>query len=675
MSFSDNAMGLSFQGVTVPSCEQIEMIQPYVTHILRVASGAGGQTAWRAEARGVMKMILSHERFEDAHLFMSLLHTAKAEMVDNVCANLLMSAYKKRNCLSQVLLVFSQLRALWQPDLVSFNIAVDACGKAKQVIGAHSGPRCADIVHALPADVSSFVPHVLPQVQLAFTFLEEMRAAGLSPTVNTYTSLIDACGKTGDLDNAELFLGMMMGEGVRPNACTFTTLIQACCRSQYLERAFGFLRMLVECESIQADSDGLQTRNRTNGGINAIVDKTPYTTFIKSCLDLRAVETAFDGLGLMLNHRVGPQMLRPDFTLLREVMDVCLITHRLDLMLDGFKAHRIWGFSPHHGHVLRFLRACMPLGLLNYIHEVIMMAKERNWPIMKGIEPKDDGVLCSLFDQAVRIGYVKLAFLVLAICGRDRRNAGFDLSDESIVDLVATCAREGKIGSAFEVLYHLKHIKKPPTKAVYENLLVECCGNGCCELIEQMAQHRTIPSDEYALSIVVELCAERHAFEAAEALLVHLEELHVRPTVGAAQVLLRECVVADESLAFARLYSKLSPMFPGIVFSVEGVSTMRHCSFEDSPVSITTSPTQAWGSEGAMDMFAIDGVGFTPQTLCGTIEAGRQADSGFVTPPTNETPIATASDELAELAAALARLAQEEMSGCESPGLSWWSEA
>ena len=179
MSFSDNAMGLSFQGVTVPSCEQIEMIQPYVTHILRVASGAGGQTAWRAEARGVMKMILSHERFEDAHLFMSLLHTAKAEMVDNVCANLLMSAYKKRNCLSQVLLVFSQLRALWQPDLVSFNIVVDACGKAKQVIGAHSGPRCADIVHALPADVSSFVPHVLPQVQLAFTFLEEMRAAGL----------------------------------------------------------------------------------------------------------------------------------------------------------------------------------------------------------------------------------------------------------------------------------------------------------------------------------------------------------------------------------------------------------------------------------------------------------------------------------------------------------------
>ena len=129
-------MSRSFQGVTVPTCEQIAMLQPYVMHILTIARGAGGHTAWRAEARQMMKMILAHERFEDAHLFLSMLQKAKPEMVDNVCANLLMSAYKKRNCLSQVLLIFSQLRALWQPDIVSFNIVVDACGKAKQVIGA-----------------------------------------------------------------------------------------------------------------------------------------------------------------------------------------------------------------------------------------------------------------------------------------------------------------------------------------------------------------------------------------------------------------------------------------------------------------------------------------------------------------------------------------------------------
>ena len=54
-------------------------------------------------------------------------------------------------------------------DGVSFNIVIDACGKARQL-------------------------------QLAFHYLAEMRQAGWPPTVSTYTSLIDACGKSFELD-------------------------------------------------------------------------------------------------------------------------------------------------------------------------------------------------------------------------------------------------------------------------------------------------------------------------------------------------------------------------------------------------------------------------------------------------------------------------------------------
>ena len=52
------------------------------------------------------------------------------------------------------------------PDVVSFNILIDSCGKAGQ------------LEHAL-------------------SFFNEMRGRGLRPTVNTFTSIIDASGKLG----------------------------------------------------------------------------------------------------------------------------------------------------------------------------------------------------------------------------------------------------------------------------------------------------------------------------------------------------------------------------------------------------------------------------------------------------------------------------------------------
>jgi pentatricopeptide repeat protein len=49
---------------------------------------------------------------------------------------------------------------------------------------------------------------------------------------HSYTSLIDACGKTQQLKRAHELLNQMQEEGVQPNAHTFTTIINACAQAQ-----------------------------------------------------------------------------------------------------------------------------------------------------------------------------------------------------------------------------------------------------------------------------------------------------------------------------------------------------------------------------------------------------------------------------------------------------------
>ena len=55
-------------------------------------------------------------------------------------------------------------------------------------------------------------------------------------SVNTFTSLIDACGKSNQLPQACELLEQMQAENVPPNAHTFTTIINACTQLQDLDR-------------------------------------------------------------------------------------------------------------------------------------------------------------------------------------------------------------------------------------------------------------------------------------------------------------------------------------------------------------------------------------------------------------------------------------------------------
>lgn len=69
---------------------------------------------------------------------------------------------------------------------------------------------------------------VLDKVDEAFSWLQEMRARGLEPNRVTYSALINACGRAGQLARAFQTLDEMVGAGIEPNVITWTTLIDAC---------------------------------------------------------------------------------------------------------------------------------------------------------------------------------------------------------------------------------------------------------------------------------------------------------------------------------------------------------------------------------------------------------------------------------------------------------------
>jgi|TARA_B100000459_G_scaffold29920_1_gene14384 pentatricopeptide repeat protein len=58
------------------------------------------------------------------------------------------------------------------------------------------------------------------QLERAFMVLEEMQRNGVPTTCFTFTALIDACAKGGQLDRAFHVLGMMKAALVLPNTHT-----------------------------------------------------------------------------------------------------------------------------------------------------------------------------------------------------------------------------------------------------------------------------------------------------------------------------------------------------------------------------------------------------------------------------------------------------------------------
>lgn len=76
--------------------------------------------------------------------------------------------------------------------------------------------------------------------------LDEMSREGIEPNLVTYTSVISALNRAGDLNGALRVLEDMERHGIMPNVYTFSSLIHGAGRRGEFERAFEILRMMRE---------------------------------------------------------------------------------------------------------------------------------------------------------------------------------------------------------------------------------------------------------------------------------------------------------------------------------------------------------------------------------------------------------------------------------------------
>nr|BAC42187.2 unknown protein [Arabidopsis thaliana] len=69
--------------------------------------------------------------------------------------------------------------------------------------------------------------------------MDEMKSLGLSPNQITWSTLIDMCGGSGDVEGAVRILRTMHSAGTRPDVVAYTTAIKICAENKCLKLAFS----------------------------------------------------------------------------------------------------------------------------------------------------------------------------------------------------------------------------------------------------------------------------------------------------------------------------------------------------------------------------------------------------------------------------------------------------
>lgn len=131
---------------------------------------------------------------------------------DQTIYSALLDACGRAKQLDRAFQVFEEMKqnGVW-PNLVTFAVLIDMCASARQP-------------------------------EQAFHLFAEIKHWGFrKANVVVYTALIDACGKAGWPDCAEIVMTQMLTEDIRPNEVTFGALIDAWAKGGNLDKAFQVL--------------------------------------------------------------------------------------------------------------------------------------------------------------------------------------------------------------------------------------------------------------------------------------------------------------------------------------------------------------------------------------------------------------------------------------------------
>ena len=396
--------------------------------------------------------------------------------------NKLMSEYKRKDNWQEVLRVLRRLEHSGKPDTVTYNIAIDACGKAQQL-------------------------------HWAFDCFEAMKRARLPRTVNTFTSLIDAASKVGNVQLAFQMLHVMSTERIRPNACTFTTLVNGCVQTGSL--ALGLLVLERMTEFVSDDVESYDA---------------PYISLIRAASKQLDMCVAFSALDAML--RVG---LVPSLSIFNYLIEHSGKARRLDL------AHRAFGLIVFHGGrpdaatFAAMIGVCCWLGHVD--HTYLLFQEVCRSGLWLGAKPTP---VCSLLvGGAARWRRTDLAFKMLDEMAR----RGLFPQADALSTLMDACVQLERPDQALQVLHYLRNGKLRPTRAIFSALLRACSGRGLLEILDA---HGINLSMTDLTRVVFESCIDTRAFGAAHELLTLVKRSELLPNPAVANGLLAACITAGE---------------------------------------------------------------------------------------------------------------------------------
>merc|ERR1719262_1022234 len=101
-------------------------------------------------------------------------------------------------------------------------------------------------VQSYSAVISAFAK--AGDVPKAEKWLLKMLDAGIRGDTISYTSMINACANTGDVQKAEEWLVKMLEDGVEPNVITFNAVIAACAKKSQGRRAESWLEKMKRAD-------------------------------------------------------------------------------------------------------------------------------------------------------------------------------------------------------------------------------------------------------------------------------------------------------------------------------------------------------------------------------------------------------------------------------------------
>ncbi|KAK9787881.1 hypothetical protein WJX73_008405 [Symbiochloris irregularis] len=240
--------------------------------------------------------------------------------------------------------IFDSMQAAHvQPDLVAFNAAISAAGKAGEwnaMLRVFKSMQSAGV----RPDVYTFTSLIKAcqtcgnRWQKAIAFFRQMRQSGVQPNVQAYTALVGVCSHAGQHEAAMDTLQAMDAAGVQPDVRAFNGVLAACAaggkwesawavmaamrRSGAAPSAVSFNLLMSACERAGQPERVLEvfTRMQRDAVRRGALAPTlvTYNTVLSACAKGGMHERA-----MQLYHEMQAQQLQPDIFTLTSLLHAC----------------------------------------------------------------------------------------------------------------------------------------------------------------------------------------------------------------------------------------------------------------------------------------------------------------------------------------------------------------